>query len=152
MVLYEVHLVAAVRTCNSTLKWDLKRWCLWIWRLLQDSVISLPVTWCKICWGPHSSVFDDLIVFWDLIPLKISRRFGEIFGFHLACRRISWPELLASCLLVTTLTFRSWGWKQHMPPKLRLTLCGLRGIILFRSVNDYQRFGLMWRLHFQGQN
>jgi hypothetical protein len=63
-------------------------------------------------------------VFWDITPcspLKVNRRFGE------TCHVFSSAYHLLSGWFLAWLMFQPRRWRQHVPPKRRLTFSGLHG-------------------------
>jgi hypothetical protein len=70
-------------------------------------------------------------IFWDITPcspLNINRRFGGTYCLQ---------PLLATCFhagFLLSLFFSAWRWRRYVPPKLRLTLNGLHGVIFQKLV------------------
>jgi hypothetical protein len=67
-------------------------------------------------------------IFWVITPcspLKVNPRFGGTYRLHLQGRVC---HLLLRWFLAQ-LNFRPWRWRQYIPPKRRLTLNGLHGVI-----------------------
>jgi hypothetical protein len=104
-----------------------------------------------------SYVFCDIA---PCSPLKVNRRFGGTFRFHLQGRRISWvrnqPESMwqaepRSRWFLAQIIIRPWIWRRYLPPKRRLTFNGLHGIIsqmiaLFKQLSVYlSRRSLCWK-------
>jgi hypothetical protein len=64
-------------------------------------------------------------IFWDIMPrnpLRVNRRFGRIYCLHLQGYFPAW------------LILRPWRWRRYVPPKCRLTLNGLHGVIFQKMV------------------
>jgi hypothetical protein len=102
-------------------------------------------------------------IFWDITPcspFSVNRCFGRIYRLHLHGRK----NLLATCFHAGFLLYlfcRPWRWSQYFPPKLRLILNGLHGVIsqkivLFGNHHVLHRtkFGLFQSLlaHFAWMN
>jgi hypothetical protein len=106
------------------------------------------------------------IIFWDMTPcspLSVSRRFGETYSLHLQGRRNKFSKkpaskLLATCLLdgfLMKLFLRPWKWRRYVPPKRRLTLKGLHGVIsqkmiLFKSLHQTNRLLQVVNTRYEG--
>jgi hypothetical protein len=84
-------------------------------------------------------------ILWDISPcspLSVNQCFGATYRLSLQGQKIRWARnqcesrwqniLLATCFhagFLLTLFFRPWIWRRYVPPKRRLTLNGLHGII-----------------------
>jgi hypothetical protein len=74
-------------------------------------------------------IYNKLI--WDITPcgpLKPNRRFGGTCRLHLQGRKISWARNQREGRWKAEI-FRHWRWRQHVPPKCRLTFNRLHGVI-----------------------
>jgi hypothetical protein len=87
-------------------------------------------------------IFLKSIIFWDMTPcspLSVNHRFGGTYRLHLQDRRNKFSKnrkkadsihLPPACLLVLlNLFLRPWRWRRYVPPKRRLTLNILHGVI-----------------------
>jgi hypothetical protein len=85
------------------------------------------------------------IILWERTlcsPFKVKRRFGGKYRLHHQGRKISLArnqrESSSSHLLsrwfLARLILRPWRWRRYVPPKLRLTLNGLYGVISQKMV------------------
>jgi hypothetical protein len=89
------------------------------------------------------------IIFWDMTPLSCIRRFGGTYRLHLQGRRIrsarnQQASRWLACWFLPELILTPWKWRRCVPPKRRLTLNGLRGIIsqkiiLYKTTASYSR-------------
>jgi hypothetical protein len=73
------------------------------------------------CYIVECKVLLKSSIFWDITPcspFSINRRFGGTCRLQGACH----------------LLFRSWTWRRYVPPKRRLTLNGLQGVISQKMV------------------
>jgi hypothetical protein len=66
-----------------------------------------------------STIFRDITPY---SPLKVNRRFGGTYRFHLHGRRISRARNQRACRLLSRCLFyqliiRSWRWRRYVPPK-----------------------------------
>jgi hypothetical protein len=94
-----------------------------------------PITPClfdnrnNICW---SLQIMKLLSFWDITPcspLSVNRNFGETYRLYLQGQ--------ATCfhaVFLLNLFFRPWRWRRYVPPKRRLTLNRLHGVIAQKMV------------------
>jgi hypothetical protein len=131
----------------------------WICILLQPQRVATYFKFTCWIWGSHIDEYEKF--FWDITPcsaLSVNRRFGGTCRLHLEGRKdklskkSAWKQMarlpssgskkpawkqLATCFhanFLLGLFFRPWRWRWHVPPKLRLTLNGLHGVILQKMV------------------
>jgi hypothetical protein len=74
-------------------------------------------------------LFLKSIIFWDMTPCSLSsfnRRFGGSFRLHLQGRRNKFKNQQASKQVASCLV---WRWRRYVPPKRRLKLDRLHGVI-----------------------
>jgi hypothetical protein len=107
----------------------------WTCRFLNFSVHSKQVN--VVAFSKQSQLMKS-IIFWDMrpcSPLSFNRRFGGTYRLYHQGRRnmFSKPtnKQVASCLLAgfLNLFLRPWRWRRYVPPKRRLKLNGLHGVI-----------------------
>jgi hypothetical protein len=67
-------------------------------------------------------------------PVKVNRRLGRKYLFHLQGLRVTQASLLSSsCQFLAWLTLQPWGLKRNVLPKRRFTFTGLHDVMLQRS-------------------
>jgi hypothetical protein len=67
-------------------------------------------------------------IFWDITrcsPFQVNRRFGGTYHLHLQGRK----NKLSKKPTWKQVASRAWRWRPYVPPKHRLTLNGLHGVI-----------------------
>jgi hypothetical protein len=73
------------------------------------------------------------IIFWNITPcslLSCNRRFGGKYRLNLQGRRNNFVTChLLTCGFLLSLFLRPWRWRRYFPPKRRLQLNGLHGVI-----------------------
>jgi hypothetical protein len=83
---------------------------------------------------PLIKTYLKSIIFWDMTPcslLSCKRRFGETYRLHLQgwrnnSARSRWQAFLQ---VVAELFLQPWRWRRYVPPKRRLQLNRLHGVI-----------------------
>jgi hypothetical protein len=86
-------------------------------------------------WSSHRHGCDEVyrLGYNVTYPLKIRRRFGETYYFHLQGRTISQErhqhEVDSKQRFLIWLIFWPWWWMLNVPPKRRLTFDGLYDVI-----------------------
>jgi hypothetical protein len=95
---------------------------LWIKYFLSSNVTAFANIYIFVGFEVLTAVVMKNFIFWYITqcsPLKVNWRIRGTYRLHLQGQRISkaWPVLWP------------WRWRRHIPPKFRLTLNGLHGII-----------------------
>jgi hypothetical protein len=98
---------------------------------------------CHVGFEVFTAVVMKSIIFWDMTPcslLSFNRCFGGTYRLHLQGLRSrfskSASKQLATYLLagLLNLLLQPWKWRRYVPPKRRLKLNGLHGVIFQKMI------------------